>query len=158
MNTFKAIEVYMKLDNISIEHIFELIHEISILLNFSYGKIPQILFVLGILGAVIFLNRKIKMLEVVQINDIDDITSFNRLIDDELGILKEEHDKKNKGNNKSKKVHEISQEKPFTNAPYTQAIYLAQRGYARDEIISLCSLTESEADLILALHTDTKAA
>ena len=147
----------MELEKI-IQYIVQLVHELSILLNFSYWKIPQILFILGILGALIFLNRKIKKLEMVQIHDIDDITSFNRLIDDELGILREEHDKKNKEITKFEKNNEVSQEKPFTNAPYTQAVYLAQRGYARDEIISLCSLTESEADLILALHTDTKAA
>jgi len=48
--------------------------------------------------------------------------------------------------------------KLFTNAPYTQAVQLARRGYARDDIISLCSLTESEAELILALHSNSKAA
>lgn len=36
--------------------------------------------------------------------------------------------------------------------PYSVAILLAKRGCERDEIIKECGLTESEADLILALH------
>ena len=36
--------------------------------------------------------------------------------------------------------------------PYSVAILLAKRGCERGEIIKECGLTESEADLILALH------
>lgn len=36
--------------------------------------------------------------------------------------------------------------------PYSVAILLAKRGCERSEIIKECGLTESEADLILALH------
>ena len=36
--------------------------------------------------------------------------------------------------------------------PYSVAILLAKRGCDREEIITECGLTESEADLILALH------
>ncbi len=60
--------------------------------------------------SILILNRKILKLEKTQFNEIDDITSFNRLIDEELGTLKKEQN------------------------------------------------TESEAELILALHSNSKAA
>ena len=112
----------------------------------------------SILCVVILLNRKIKRLERIQINEISDVTSFNRLIDDEIGLLKEECDELNKNYNKAKQKDSFSDTKLFNNAPYSQAVNLAKRGYTRNEIISLCSLTESEADLILTLHASTKAA
>ena len=39
--------------------------------------------------------------------------------------------------------------------PYSSAIVLAKRGCDKDEIREACGLTDSEADLILALHKKT---
>ena len=121
-------------------------------------KIPHVLFAFGILSAVLLLNRKLKILVKVQINDIDDVTSFNRLIDDEIGMLKNEYEKQNNNTHNNNEKNVVSNERIINNAPYSQAVNLAKRGYARDEIISLCSLTESEAELIFALHANAKAA
>ncbi len=113
--------------------------------------------------SILILNRKILKLEKTQFNEIDDITSFNRLIDEELGTLKKEQNELNKVIKSSE--HKLQSDsksdnegKLFNNAPYTQAVQLARRGYAREDIISLCSITESEAELILALHSNSKAA
>ena len=40
--------------------------------------------------------------------------------------------------------------------PYSSAIVLAKRGCGKDEIRQACGLTDSEADLILALHKKTQ--
>ena len=125
---------------------------------------PAMMFVMAILLiSILILNRKILKLEKTQFKDIDDITSFNRLIDEELGTLKKEQNDLNQVIKSSEHKLESDSEpgnegKLFNNAPYTQAVQLAQRGYAREDIISLCSLTESEAELILALHSNSKAA
>ncbi len=125
---------------------------------------PAMMFVMAILLiSILILNRKILKLEKTQFKDIDDITSFNRLIDEELGTLKKEQNDLNQVIKSSKHKLESDSEpdnegKLFNNAPYTQAVQLARRGYAREDIISLCSLTESEAELILALHSNSKAA
>ena len=148
----------MELYNHIYEYILGILQENIVLSYLNYNHVSQVLFVLGMLGAIIFLNAKVKKLEKIQLSDIDDVTSFNRLIDDEIGQLKEAHEKQTQDVHVNDISNNASQEKLFTNAPYSQAIHLAQRGYARDEIISLCSLTESEAELILALHTNTKAA
>lgn len=116
-----------------------------------------------VLVSILVLSRKMLKLEKTQFNDIDDITGFNRLIDEELGILKKEHNEINQvlRNSENQIVSDSeskSEGKLFNNAPYSQAVQLARRGYARDDIISLCSLTESEAELILALHSNSKAA
>jgi hypothetical protein len=122
------------------------------------------MFVMAILLiSILILNRKILKLEKTQFNDIDDITSFNRLIDEELGTLKKEQNDLNQVIKSSEHKLESDSEpnnegKLFNNAPYTQAVQLARRGYAREDIISLCSLTESEAELILTLHSNSKAA
>ena len=47
---------------------------------------------------------------------------------------------------------ELQPEVKDVETPYSVAILLAKRGCERDEIIRECGLTESEADLILALH------
>ena len=47
---------------------------------------------------------------------------------------------------------ELQPEVKDVETPYSVAILLAKRGCERDEIIKECGLTESEADLILALH------
>lgn len=148
----------MELYNHIYEYILGILQENIVLSYLNYNHVPQVLFVLSMLGAIIFLNAKVKKLEKIQLSDIDDVTSFNRLIDDEIGRLKEAHEKQTQDVHVNDISNNASQEKLFTNAPYSQAIHLARRGYARDEIISLCSLTESEAELILALHTNTKAA
>ena len=57
----------------------------------------------------------------------------------------------NKISNMNAKV-ELQPEAKDVETPYSVAILLAKRGCERDEIIKECGLTESEADLILALH------
>ena len=47
---------------------------------------------------------------------------------------------------------EMQPEAKDIETPYSVAILLAKRGCGREEIIKECGLTESEADLILALH------
>jgi mevalonate kinase len=115
------------------------------------------------LVSILSISRKIRHIEKTQIHDIDDVIGFNNLINEELGMMKAKQDELIKLINSSK--HKISKStgagsegKLFNNAPYSQAVQLARRGYAREDIISLCSLTESEAELILALHSNSKAA
>jgi len=129
--------------------------------NFEQFALSFSMFV--VLVSILVLSRKMLKLEKTQFNDIDDITGFNRLIDEELGMLKKEQNEinqviKNSEHKVSSDGESSSEGKLFNNAPYTQAVQLARRGYARDDIISLCSLTESEAELILALHSNSKAA
>lgn len=158
MNMFSDSEDIMELYNYSYDYFVNLAQELFVLFQINYENIPQILFAIGILSAVLLLNRKLKKLARVQINDIDDVTSFNRLIDDEIGMLKNEYEKQNRIKQNNDEKTEVNNERIINNAPYSQAVNLAKRGYARDEIISLCSLTESEAELILTLHTNAKAA
>ena len=47
---------------------------------------------------------------------------------------------------------ELRPEAKDLETPYSVAIMLAKKGCSRSEIIGDCGLTESEADLILALH------
>ncbi len=148
----------MELYNFSYEYFLSFIKELFVILQINYEKLPLVFFCFGILVAILLINKRINKLEKIQINDINDVTSFNRLIDDEIGILNERYDRQKGLFNKSKGNDEIKHEKLFNNAPYTQAVHLAQRGYTRDDIISLCTLTESEAELILALHANSKAA
>ncbi len=148
----------MDLYNISYDYFINLINEIGILLSMNFHLPSLSFFMFGVLGSIILLNSKLKRLENAQINDIDDVTSFNRLIDEEIGTLRKEHDELNHAINSKEHPTEVEKGKLFNNAPYSQAVHLAQRGYAREEIISLCSLTESEAELILALHANNKAA
>lgn len=116
-------------------------------------------FLSGMFSALLLMARKIYKMQIIQINDIDDVTSFNSLIDEEIGMLKREnYELAQLLNEKSNRENCTSDTKLFNNAPYTQAVQLAKRGYARNDIISLCSLTESEADLIFALHSKTEAA
>ncbi|QMU60421.1 MAG: DUF2802 domain-containing protein [Gammaproteobacteria bacterium] len=130
---------------------------------FSFEQSALYFSILIVLVSILVLSRKMLKLEKTQLNDIDDITGFNRLIDEELGMLKKEQNNINQEIDSSKtkitsNSESSSEGKLFNNAPYTQAVQLASRGYARKDIISLCSLTESEAELILALHSNDKAA
>jgi len=153
----------MEIYSLNYDYFKSMLDTIMLQLNINIESISLMFSTLVILTALLVLSRKVKKLEKTQFNDIDDITSFNRLIDDELGMLKKEHHELNEVI-KSSEYKEVVQQEPtndnklFNNAPYTQAVQLARRGYAREDIISLCSLTESEAELILALHSDTKAA
>ncbi|TNF34090.1 MAG: DUF2802 domain-containing protein [Gammaproteobacteria bacterium] len=45
-----------------------------------------------------------------------------------------------------------------TNTPYAQAIHLAQKGASMDEIIDLCNISPSEAQLLLMMHRRDQAA
>lgn len=60
-----------------------------------------------------------------------------------------------------KKISEINEssaakgENRELETPYSVAILLAKKGCERNEIIKECGLTDSEADLILALHTNS---
>ena len=148
----------MNIYELSYNYFVKLIQEAALLLDLNLQQSAVFLFSLSILATLILLNRKVKKLERIQINDIVDITSFNHLIDDEIGILRKEYDDLSQAIMKKNKQGKSTEDKLFNNTPYTQAVLLAQRGYARDEIISLCSLTESEAELILALHANSKAA
>jgi hypothetical protein len=55
----------------------------------------------------------------------------------------------NKANGKSENSKDME-------TPYSVAILLAKKGCERNEIIKECGLTDSEADLILALHNSTR--
>lgn len=145
------------------DYIKSLFNEAMMYFGIDHMQATLILSVLLLLGYMLVLNRKIAKLEKTQFTDIDDITGFNRLIDEELGMLKqgqiELNNMFNHTEHKLSVVESPSNEgKLFNNAPYTQAVQLARRGYAREDIISLCSLTESEAELIIALHSNSKAA
>lgn len=52
-------------------------------------------------------------------------------------------------------VSSEDQESVEMETPYSVAILLAKKGCERGEIIRECGLTDSEADLILALHTES---
>ncbi len=157
----------MKIYGLNFDYIKNLFNDIGFQLIFNLEQSVMLFALLTLLVTSLVLSRKVLKLEKIQFNDIDDVTSFNRLIDDELVMLQKEQNKLNKVlksiQHKFKSNSESSsgtnnEGKLFNNAPYTQAVQLAKRGYAREDIISLCSLTESEAELILALHSDNKAA
>lgn len=153
----------MKIYSLNYEYIKNILNNTVLNFNISLEQITILFALLTILVSTLVLSKKVLKIEKIQFNDIDDITGFNRLIDDELGILKREQDEFNQVikslKHKYKSEGETSSEgKLFNNAPYTQAVQLARRGYAREDIISLCSLTESEAELILTLHSNSKAA
>ena len=153
----------MEAYNLNFEYFVNIISEVSLLFTSNYEQSILFFSMLVVLIAIYSLSRKILKLENIQFNDIDDITSYSRLIDEELGALKNQQDEFNKNIHtsevKAESAYETNNEgKLFNNAPYSQAVQLARRGYAREDIISLCSLTESEAELILALHSNTKAA
>lgn len=132
--------------------------ETLLIFQYEIKVMSFILIAVGILGGMILINRKLKQLTFVQLQELDDVTSFNRLIDDEIGILRKEQEEITQAVLENGNQNPPGDSKLFNEAPYTQAIQLAKRGYERKEIISLCSLTESEADLILALHSNIEAA
>lgn len=153
----------MEIYSLNYKYITNLLSDAVLYFSSNIGHSLLLFAMVTMLISILFLNRKILKLENTQFNDIDDITSFNRLIDEELGTLKKEQNELNQFIKSSKhKLNSYSESdnesKLFNNAPYTQAVQLARRGYAREDIISLCSLTESEAELILALHSNAKAA
>ncbi len=153
----------MDISSINYNYIKSFLDEMALVFGASYDQSVLFFSMLIVLVSMYVLSKKIIKLEKTQVNEIDDITGFNRLIDDELGMLKlgqNELSKVLENTNSSSVTAGTSNDegKLFNNAPYTQAVQLARRGYAREDIISLCSLTESEAELILALHSNTKAA
>ncbi|MFK7815346.1 MAG: DUF2802 domain-containing protein [Gammaproteobacteria bacterium] len=153
----------MEIYSFNYDSITSLLNEIGLAFGASYEQSVLLFSVLVMLVSTFIVSRKVIKLEKTQFNEIDDITGFNRLIDEELGMLKLGQNELNKALNSVEKksvTDEASSNdgKLFNNAPYTQAVQLARRGYAREDIISLCSLTESEAELILALHSNSKAA
>ena len=149
----------MEIYNLVFEYIYNAYENVISSLNYNYEHAVIMYSILSCLIGILYLNKRFMRLEKIQFNDIDDITSYNRLIDEEIGMLKQGQDNLSQELTRpNKKIENSSQNKLFENAPYTQAVQLAKRGYARDDIISLCSLTESEVELILALHSSTKAA
>jgi len=157
----------MKIYSLNFDYIKSLLNDMALNFSFNLEQATMLFALLTLLVSTLVLNKKVLKLEKVQFHDIDDVTSFNRLIDDELVILQKEQNDLNRvienmqNKFKSEEEHNDSantEGKLFNNAPYTQAVQLARRGYAREDIISLCSLTESEAELILALHSGSKAA
>ena len=66
--------------------------ELSMLYQHEIQIISILLISVGLIGALFMMNKKIKNIENSQKCDIDDVTSFNRLIDDEIGILKKEQE------------------------------------------------------------------
>lgn len=153
----------MEIYSLNYNYIKHLLSDVVMYFSSNIEQSALVLSIAVMLISIFILNKKIIKLEKTQFNDIDDITSFNRLIDEELGTLKKVQNELNQVINSSD--HKLQTDnvpdnegKLFNNAPYTQAVQLARRGYAREDIISLCSLTESEAKLILALHSTSKAA
>ncbi len=148
----------MDIYNYSYDYFINFINLLYEKLQSDLSQITLLLVSVVFLCIVIQLNQKIKKIERVQVKDIDDITGFNRLISDEIGLIKNECSELSSVINGSNSINKPIEDKLFNNAPYSQAVHLAQRGYTREEMISLCSLTESEADLILAIHANSKAA
>lgn len=153
----------MEIYSLNLSYINNYIYELVMQLSSNYKQSILMFSLLVALVSIISLSRKIRKIEKTQINDIDDVIGFNHLINEEIGLIKAQQDELNKYINSaehkiSSSTHTESEGKLFNNAPYSQAVQLARRGYAREDIISLCSLTESEAELILALHSNTKAA
>ena len=153
----------MEIYNFDFGYILNLSNDIWFYFVSNFVQTIMFFSLLVLLVSTLFMNRKMHKLEKIQISDIDDITGYSRLIDDEIGVLKFQQDELNREIKNSKfpqksRNETSSEEKLFHNAPYSQAVQLAKRGYAREDIISLCSLTESEAELILTLHSNSKAA
>ncbi len=153
----------MEIYSFNYDYIKNLLDEMVLVFTMSYEQSALLFSIFVMLVAMFVVSRKVILLENKQSTDIDDITGFNRLIDEELGMLKLGQNELNKVLDTTehkilKEESSTSDSKLFNNAPYTQAVQLARRGYARQDIISLCSLTESEAELILALHSNSKAA
>ena len=149
----------MEIYSLKFSEIYKGINELLLYLGSNYNQAIILYSLLLSLVGILIINKKVSNIEKIQFHDIDDITSYSRLIDEELGILKKGQDELSQVlNMPDKKIDNTDQGKLFENAPYTQAVQLAKRGYAREDIISLCSLTESEVELILALHSNSKAA
>ena len=153
----------MEIYNFDFGYILNLSNDIWFYFVSNFVQTIMFFSLIVLLVSTLFMNRKMHKLENIQISDIDDITGYSRLIDDEIGVLKFQQDELNREIKNSKfpqksRNETSSEEKLFHNAPYSQAVQLAKRGYAREDIISLCSLTESEAELILTLHSNSKAA
>ena len=153
----------MEIYNFDFGYILNLSNDIWFYFVSNFVQTIMFFSLIVLLVSTLFMNRKMHKLENIQISDIDDITGYSRLIDDEIGVLKFQQDELNREIKNSKfpqksRNETSSDEKLFHNAPYSQAVQLAKRGYAREDIISLCSLTESEAELILTLHSNSKAA
>lgn len=149
----------MDIYNMIYESIYSNIKDVVFHLSNYYEQMIFLYSILLCLIGMLLISKKLSNIEKIQFNDIDDITSYNRLIDEELGILRKgQDDLSQELKRPTKKIDNTGQNKLFENAPYTQAVQLAKRGYAREDIISLCSLTESEVELILALHSSSKAA
>ena len=156
-------EADMEIYSINFEYLLSLFNDIWIYFVTDFTQKTMFFSILVLLASMLSISRKVHKLEKKQDNDIDDITSYSRLIDDEIGVLRFQQDKLHKEIKNSKLPVESKSEigsegKLFHDAPYTQAVQLAKRGYAREDIISLCSLTDSEAELILTLHSNSKAA
>ncbi len=149
----------MEIFNIYYLEVYSSLKDLFFNLSSNYEQSIILYSILLSLVAIYIINKKISRIEKIQFNDIDDITSYSRLIDEEIGTLKQGQDELTQVlKMPDKKMDSNNQSKLFDNAPYSQAVQLARRGYAREDIISLCSLTESEVELILALHSNSKAA
>ena len=83
---------------------------------------------------------------------IDGLRADYAMAMDQCQLMKQHIlDLESKISNMNAKV-ELHPEVKDSETPYSVAILLAKRGCGREEIIKECGLTESEADLILALH------
>ena len=151
----------MKGYSFNLDYLMNIFSDISLYFFFNFDEYIIFFAILVLLISAISFSRKIINLEKIQFNDIDDITSYSRLIDDELGVLRKQQDELNQvitGSKNKASSGNLTDEKLFNSTPYSQAVQLARRGYARQDIISLCSLTDSEAELILALHSKSTEA
>ncbi len=86
------------------------------------------------------------------IKQIDGLQADYAIAMDQCQLMKQHiQDLESKISNMNVKV-ELRPDVRDVETPYSFAIVLAKKGCGKKEIIEECGLTESEADLILALH------
>ena len=86
------------------------------------------------------------------LKQIDGLQADNAIAMDQCQLLKEHVQMLEDKISSMHAISELRTENKEHETPYSTAILLAKKGCQRAELISECGLTESEADLIMALH------
>lgn len=95
-----------------------------------------------------FDNKKLR-------KQLDGMQADNAIMSDQYQLLKKHVFQLEKRLSEINSTSDASKKNKEMETPYSIAILLAKKGCERNEIIKECGLTDSEADLILALHTSS---
>lgn len=95
-----------------------------------------------------FDNKKLR-------KQLDGVQADHAIMSDQYQLLKKHVFDLEKKLSEINKESDTAEKTKEIETPYSVAILLAKKGCERHEIIKECGLTDSEADLILALHTSS---